>query len=181
MRVIDEALNGVVLLEPDIHRDERGSFFESYNKVEFDELTGKHVEFMQDNHSTSRKGVVRGIHYQIPKAQGKLVRCVDGTIWDVAVDLRRQSPTVGQWVGYELAADNQLLLWVPEGFGHGFSVLSSQAQVLYKTTATWDRSCERSIRWNDPTLAIDWRNADPAAVSVKDGIAPFFDEAVLFD
>lgn len=181
MRVIDEKLNGVVLLEPTVFSDERGSFFESYNRTVFEELTGFSGDFVQDNHSTSIEGVLRGIHYQLPRPQGKLVRCIAGEIWDVAVDLRQSSPTFKEWIGYRLDADNRRQMWIPVGFGHGFVVLSGTAQVLYQTTEQWDAKCDRSIAWDDSDLAIDWPIAGRPLMSDKDASAPTLDEVPLFD
>ena len=157
MKVIPTALPEVLILEPKVFGDDRGFFFESYNRQTFAADTGLDVEFVQDNHSRSAQGVLRGLHYQLVKPQGKLVRTVTGTVWDVAVDLRKSSPRFGQWVGVELSADNRRQLWVPPGFGHGFVVLSESADFLYKTTDYWFAEHERSVIWNDPELAIDWR------------------------
>lgn len=164
----------VLLLEPRVFGDDRGFFFESYNQRVFTEKAGSSVQFVQDNHSSSRQNVLRGLHYQIQQAQGKLVRVIVGTIYDVAVDLRRSSPTFGQWVGYELSAQNKRQLWVPAGFGHGFLVLSEQAEVLYKTTDYYAPEHERCIRWDDPDLAIAWPLAGEPILSAKDqGGVPF--------
>ena len=181
VRIIEEALNGLALLEPTVFSDERGVFYESYNRAVFEELTGFTGYFVQDNHSTSVEGVLRGIHYQLPKPQGKLVRCVAGEIWDVAVDLRRSSPTFKEWRGYRLDADNMRQMWIPIGFGHGFVVLSATAQVLYKTTELWDAQCDRAIAWDDADLAIDWPIDERPLVSEKDASAPTLDEVPLFD
>jgi dTDP-4-dehydrorhamnose 3,5-epimerase len=170
------ALNGPLLLTPRVFGDDRGFFFESWNQQTFNAVAGD-TAFVQDNHSRSSRGVLRGLHYQLPPhPQGKLVRCVAGEIFDVAVDIRRSSPTYGQWVGAVLSAENHQQLWVPAGFAHGFLTLSSQAEVLYKTTEFWNRACERAIRWDDPQLAIAWplealAGADPQ-LSDKDGAAP---------
>ena len=150
-----------LLLTPRVFRDERGFFFESWNQRTFAAALGMSVEkapvFVQDNHSRSSRGVLRGLHYQLPPhPQGKLVRCVLGDIFDVAVDIRRSSPTFGQWVGAVLSGDNQQQLWVPEGFAHGFLTLSEHAEVLYKTTDLWSKDCEGAIRWDDPQVAIAW-------------------------
>lgn len=179
MRVLDEALDGVYLLEPTVFDDERGSFYESYNKSTFADLTGFDGEFVQDNHSTSVRGVLRGIHYQLPNPQGKLVRCIEGRVWDVAVDLRRSSRTFKKWWGHELSAENRCQLWIPVGFGHGFVVLSERAQVLYRTTEFWDANADRAIRWNDPELSIDWPTANPI-LSSKDLEAPLLDDSNVF-
>lgn len=147
----------VMLIEPQVFGDARGFFFESFNQKAFNEATGTQHEFVQDNHSRSAKGVLRGLHYQIQQPQGKLVRVVRGAVFDVAVDIRKSSPTFGQWVGEELSEDNHRQLWVPPGFAHGFVVLSDMAEFLYKTTDYYAPQFERCIAWNDPSLAIDWR------------------------
>lgn len=146
----------VMIIEPKVFGDSRGFFFESFNRRIFHELTGVDANFVQDNHSRSGKGVLRGLHYQIKQAQGKLVRVVRGKVFDVAVDLRRSSPAFGKWVGVELSEENSRQLWIPPGFGHGFVVLSDSADFLYKTTDYWAPEHERSILWNDPDLGIDW-------------------------
>ncbi|CAM3364815.1 dTDP-4-dehydrorhamnose 3,5-epimerase [Bordetella sputigena] len=156
MKVIPTAIPEVVLIEPKVFGDDRGFFFESFNRRQFAEATGRDVDFVQDNHSRSVQGVLRGIHYQIQHAQGKLVRVVAGSVYDVAVDLRKSSPTFGQYVAEILNAENKRMLWVPEGFGHAFLVLSASAQFLYKTTDYYTPEAERCIAWDDPTLAIDW-------------------------
>ena len=173
-------VQGPLLLTPRVFGDERGFFFESWNQQAFNAAAGETC-FVQDNHSRSSRGVLRGLHYQLPPhPQGKLVRCVLGEIFDVAVDIRRSSPTFGQWVGAVLSADNKQQLWVPAGFAHGFLTLSEQAEVLYKTTDFWSRECERAIRWDDPALAIAWplealAGAEPQ-LSEKDGAAPLLAE-----
>lgn len=173
-------VQGTLLLTPRVFGDERGFFFESWNQQAFNAAAGD-TAFVQDNHSRSSRGVLRGLHYQLPPhPQGKLIRCVLGEIFDVAVDIRRSSPTFGQWVGAVLSADNKQQLWVPAGFAHGFLTLSEQAEVLYKTTDFWSRECERAIRWVDPALAIAWplealAGADPQ-LSEKDGAAPLLAE-----
>ena len=179
MKVVDTFLEVVFALEPDVHSDDRGTFYESYNKFEFLALTGYDGAFDQDNHSTSKYGVIRGIHYQFPNPQGKLVRCVEGKVWDVVVDLRESSPTLGQWAAFELSDQNMRLLWIPEGFGHGFAAMSPRAQLIYKTTAVWIAECDRTVRWNDPELAIGWPFGEEAIVSDKDRAAPPFNEALL--
>jgi len=158
----------VVLFEPKVFGDDRGFFFESFNQARFEEAVGRSVSFVQDNHSRSSKGVLRGLHYQIQQTQGKLVRVTAGTVFDVAVDLRKSSPTFGKWVGEILSAENKRQLWVPEGFGHGFVVLSDSAEFLYKTTDYYAPQYERSIAWNDPDLAIDWQFDGTPALSAKD-------------
>ncbi len=173
-------VQGPLLLTPRVFGDERGFFFESWNQQAFNAAAGD-TAFVQDNHSRSSRGVLRGLHYQLPPhPQGKLVRCVLGEIFDVAVDIRRSSPTFGQWVGAVLSADNKQQLWVPAGFAHGFLTLSEQAEVLYKTTDFWNRDCERAIRWDDPALAIAWpletlAGAEPQ-LSEKDAVAPLLAE-----
>jgi dTDP-4-dehydrorhamnose 3,5-epimerase len=174
------AVQGPLLLTPQVFADDRGFFYESWNLQRFAQVLQADGQalppaFVQDNHSRSCRGVLRGLHYQLaPHPQGKLVRCVAGEIWDVAVDLRQASPTFGAWVGARLSAANHQQLWVPAGFAHGFLTLSDQADVLYKTTDVWSRSCERAIRWNDPQLAIAWP-IDPHQVqlSTKDAEAPW--------
>jgi dTDP-4-dehydrorhamnose 3,5-epimerase len=165
-----------LLLTPRLFGDDRGFFFESWNQRTFESLAGPGA-FVQDNHSRSAKGVLRGLHYQLPpNPQGKLVRCVLGEIFDVAVDLRRSSPTFSHWVGARLSATNHQQLWVPAGFAHGFLTLSDQAEVLYKTSDYWSKECERAIRWDDPELAIGWPlaalGASTPQLSEKDGFAP---------
>ena len=150
------AIPDVVLIEPKVFGDARGFFLESFNQKAFDEATGTNYQFVQDNHSRSSRGVLRGLHYQIQQPQGKLVRVARGKVWDVAVDIRKGSPTFGQWVGVELSENNQHQLWVPPGFAHGFVVLSESADFLYKTTDYYSPQHERCIAWNDPALAITW-------------------------
>ncbi|MBP7544514.1 MAG: dTDP-4-dehydrorhamnose 3,5-epimerase [Acidovorax sp.] len=174
------AIPEVVLLAPKVFGDARGFFFESFNQAAFDQATGTRHAFVQDNHSRSSKGVLRGLHYQIQQPQGKLVRVVRGAVWDVAVDIRRSSPTFGQWVGAELSEDNQHQLWVPPGFAHGFVVLSESADFLYKTTDYYAPQHERCIAWNDPQLAIAWPDLGMAPVlSAKDAQGKLFAEAEL--
>lgn len=156
MNAQSTAIEGVFVLEPKVFGDARGFFMESYNRRAFREATGLDIDFAQDNHSRSRKGVLRGLHYQIQQPQGKLVRVTSGAVFDVAVDIRRGSPTFGRWVGVELSADNHRQLWVPPGMAHGFVVLSESADFLYKTTDYYAPQFERSIAWNDPTIGIDW-------------------------
>ena len=156
MKAIPTDLPGVLVLEPRVFGDERGFFFESYNRRAFREATGLDPDFVQDNHSRSARGVLRGLHYQVKRAQGKLVRVVAGEVWDAVVDLRRSSPTFGKWMGVTLSAANRRMLWVPEGFAHGFVVTSDAAEFLYKTTDYYAPEHERSLLWNDPALAIAW-------------------------
>ncbi|MFQ2011235.1 dTDP-4-dehydrorhamnose 3,5-epimerase [Aeromonas veronii] len=157
MNVIKTAIPDVLIFEPKVFGDERGFFFESFNNKWFEEAVGYPVTFVQDNHSKSSKGVLRGLHYQLPPhAQGKLVRCVAGEVFDVAVDIRKSSPTFGQWVGVHLSGENKRQLWIPEGFAHGFVTLSDTAEFLYKTTNYYVPQSEGSIRWNDPQVGIEW-------------------------
>jgi len=169
MKVITQAIPDVMIFEPRVFGDARGFFFESFNKKVFQEATGIQREFVQDNHSRSAKGVLRGLHYQIQQAQGKLVRVSEGAVFDVAVDLRQSSPTFGQWVGAVLSAENKRQMWVPEGFAHGFLVLSDHAEFLYKTTDYYAPQHERCLRWDDPTIAVEWplQNVTPV-MSEKD-------------
>ena len=181
MQTIATPLDGVLILEPKIFGDNRGFFFESFNARQFEDLTGTRTGFVQDNHSRSAKGVLRGLHYQVRQPQGKLVRVVAGEVFDVAVDLRKSSPTFGQWYGHQLSADNKLQLWIPAGFAHGFLVLSDSADFLYKTTDYWAPEHERCIAWNDPDLAIAWPldGAIPQ-VSAKDALGSTFANAEVF-
>ena len=164
----------VLVLQPQVFGDSRGFFFESFNARDFETATGLQVQFVQDNHSKSARGVLRGLHYQIEHAQGKLVRVTQGEVFDVAVDMRKNSPTFGQWVGCHLSADNAKQMWVPPGFAHGFLVLSETAEFLYKTTDYWYPKHERSLLWNDPALAIDWPlpdGIDAPVLAAKDAVA----------
>jgi len=170
MKVTTTPLSGVLLLEPRVFRDDRGFFLESYNETALSEL-GIRGPFVQDNHSYSRKNVLRGLHYQVePHPQGKLVRVIGGEIFDVAVDLRRGSPTFGKWHGARLSGENFKMLWIPTGFAHGFHVLSDSAHVLYKATDFYHPECERTLAWNDPDLAIDWDLNGEPIVSAKDAV-----------
>lgn len=171
----------VVLLEPKVFGDERGYFYESFNQRGFESAIGRSVQFVQDNHSYSAKGVLRGLHYQIKQTQGKLVRVVRGEVFDVAVDIRRSSKTYGKWVGVYLSAENKKQLWVPEGFAHGFVVLSETAEFLYKTTDYYASEHERSIRWDDPEIGITWPFSDEFTLSSKDRTAPLLKNAESFD
>lgn len=168
MKVVPTAIPEVLLLEPRVFGDERGFFLEPYNKRTFRQATGLDLEFVQDNHSRSRRGVLRGLHYQIRQPQGKLIRALAGRIFDVAVDLRRSSPTFGKWVGLELSADSMHVLWIPPGFAHGFAVLSEQADIIYKTTDYYAPEHERTVRWNDPQLGIAWPLSGEPLLSEKD-------------
>jgi dTDP-4-dehydrorhamnose 3,5-epimerase len=180
MRAIATSIPEVIILEPKVFGDERGFFYESFNAKAFEEATGVKREFVQDNHSRSARGVLRGLHYQLQQAQGKLVRVTVGEVFDVAVDLRRSSPTFGQWVGEILSAENKRQLWVPEGFAHGFVVLSDYAEFLYKTTDYYAPEHERSILWNDPDLAIEWPLQEAPQLSGKDQAGINFKDADLF-
>ncbi len=181
MKAIQTAIPDLLIIEPRVFGDDRGFFFESFNRRKFAELAGRDVDFVQDNHSRSAKNVLRGLHYQIQHPQAKLVRVVQGSVLDVAVDIRRSSPTFRQYVAVELSAENKLMLWIPEGFAHGFVVLSDTAEFLYKTTDYWYPEHERCIRWNDPTLAIDWQLQFAPALSGKDAQGKTLAEAELHD
>lgn len=182
MKATPTAIADVLRIEPKVFGDDRGFFFESFNQRAFREATGVDLDFVQDNHSKSARGVVRGLHYQIQHAQGKLVRVVAGEAFDVAVDIRRNSPTFGRWVGEILSADNKRQLWIPAGMAHGFVVLSETAELLYKTTDYWAPEHERCIAWNDPTLAIAWPALDtPPLLSGKDAKGAAFADAELFE
>ena len=168
MKAIPTTIPDVLIIEPQVFGDERGFFFESFNRCQFAELVGRDVHFVQDNHSRSAKGVLRGLHYQIQKPQGKLVRVVQGVVFDVAVDIRKSSPTFGQHVAVELSAENKRQLWIPEGFAHGFVVISETAEFLYKTTGYYAPEYERCIAWNDPAIGIQWPIQGKPALSAKD-------------
>ncbi|MCW5617749.1 MAG: dTDP-4-dehydrorhamnose 3,5-epimerase [Nitrosomonas sp.] len=174
------AIPDVYLLEPRVFGDTRGFFYESFNQRQFDQAIGRHVAFVQNNHSRSVKNVLRGLHYQIRQPQGKLVRVVAGEVYDVAIDLRGSSPTFGQWVGEILSAENKKQLWIPEGFAHGFVVLSDYAEFLYQTTDYWASEHERCIIWNDATLAIDWPIDGEPALSAKDAQGQPFKTAEVY-
>jgi dTDP-4-dehydrorhamnose 3,5-epimerase len=180
MNVISTAIPEVLLIEPKVFGDERGFFFESFNARKFAELTGVKTDFVQDNHSRSAKNVLRGLHYQIRQPQGKLVRVVVGEVFDVAVDVRKSSPTFGQWAGFTLSAENKRMAWVPPGFAHGFVVLSDYAEFLYKTTDYWSPEHERCILWNDPALAIDWPMQESPQLSAKDREGRLLADAEVF-
>ena len=183
MQVIPTAIPEVLILEPRVFGDDRGFFFESFNRRTFEEATGLRPAFVQDNHSRSQRGVLRGLHYQLPPmAQAKLVRCVAGEVFDVAVDIRKSSPTFGQWVGTCLSAENKRQLWIPEGFAHGFLTLSANAEFLYKTTNYYAPAYEQSIRWDDPTLGILWPETGGCpSLSGKDVQAPLWGQARLYE
>lgn len=180
MKAVPTAISDLLIIEPKVFGDQRGFFFESFNCRQFAELTGSDVNFVQDNHSRSVKNVLRGLHYQIQQPQGKLVRVVQGAVFDVAVDIRESSPTFGQHVGVELSAENKRMFWVPEGFAHGFVVLSDTAEFLYKTTDYWAPEFERSIAWNDPAIGIHWPIQDDPILSAKDQQAKLLAEAEHF-
>jgi dTDP-4-dehydrorhamnose 3,5-epimerase len=175
------AIPDVVMFEPRVFGDERGFFFESFSQRSFDQAVGRQVNFVQDNHSRSARNVLRGLHYQIKRPQGKLVRVIAGSVFDVAVDLRRSSATFGQWVGEVLSEENKKQLWVPEGFAHGFVVLSEFAESLYKTTDYYAPEHERCIAWDDPTLAIEWPASRMPTLSEKDARGTDFISAEMFD
>lgn len=170
MKVIETSLPGVLLLEPKVFGDERGFFMETYHVERFREI-GIDAAFVQDNHSRSARGVLRGLHFQEPKAQGKLVRCPRGAIFDVAVDIRRSSPHFGKWFGTELSEENKRMLWVPPGFAHGFCALTEIAELVYKCTELYDPNADRAVAWNDPAIGIEWPISDPQ-LSAKDAAAP---------
>ena len=183
MKVTPTHLPEVLVIEPRVFGDARGFFMESWNQRAFDDAVGTAVRFVQDNHSRSAQGVLRGLHYQLTQPQGKLVRVVSGRVFDVAVDLRKSSPRLGQWVGVELSADNQRQLWVPPGFAHGFLVLSEQADFLYKTTDYYQPSDERALAWDDPHVAVHWpldQLKGQPALSAKDQAAPRWEAAELY-
>ncbi|WP_042284276.1 dTDP-4-dehydrorhamnose 3,5-epimerase [Citrobacter sedlakii] len=173
MKVIKTELPDVIILEPTVYCDNRGFFFESFNQRTFEDAIGRSVNFVQDNHSKSHKGVLRGLHYQLnPHAQGKLVRCVAGEVFDVAVDLRKSSLTFGKWIGVHLSSENKRQLWIPEGFAHGFLVLSERAEFVYKTTNYYSPEAERSINYADPQINIKWPLNITFKLSPKDEVAP---------
>ncbi|TVT58096.1 MAG: dTDP-4-dehydrorhamnose 3,5-epimerase [Sedimenticola thiotaurini] len=179
MKVTETQIPNVKLIEPNVFEDKRGFFYESFNQKLFEDAVGLHASFVQDNHSKSTLGVLRGLHYQLsPKAQGKLVRVVNGEIFDVAVDIRKESPSYGKWVGAHLSAANKRQLWIPQGFAHGYLTLSQEADVLYKTTDYYSPEHERIIAWNDQVIAIDWPVSAPI-LSEKDASAGSFDMASL--
>jgi dTDP-4-dehydrorhamnose 3,5-epimerase len=168
VKIVNTTLPGVLIIEPQVFEDERGFFFESYNARRFEQLTGMRANFVQDNHSRSAKNVLRGLHYQIQQPQGKLMRVIEGEVLDVAVDIRRSSPTFGRWTSVVLSRANRRQVWIPEGYAHGFAVLSEFAEFIYKVTDYWAVEHERCIRWDDPQLAIDWQLQGPPRLSAKD-------------
>lgn len=181
LNIIPTSLPEVKIIEPKVFADARGFFFESFNAKEFAQALGVEVEFVQDNHSLSAKNVVRGLHYQLVRPQGKLVRVVSGEVFDVAVDIRKGSPTFGQWAGARLSAENKRQMWIPAGFAHGFAVLSEQAEFLYKTTDYWYAEHERCMLWNDPRIGIEWPLDGEPLLAAKDAAAPRLADAELPD
>jgi len=180
MQVTPTAIPDVLIIEPKVFGDTRGFFYESFNQTAFSQATGVNTPFVQDNHSRSSQGVLRGLHYQIQQPQGKLVRVVRGAVFDVAVDIRRSSPTFGRWVGVELSEDNHRQLWIPAGFAHGFLVLSDSAEFLYKTTDYYAPEFERCIAWNDTTIGIQWPLQNEPQLSAKDQAGVLLSQAELF-
>lgn len=180
MKIIPTAIPEVLIIEPEVHGDTRGFFYESFNEKKFAEKTGSETRFVQDNHSRSLRNVLRGLHYQLGRPQGKLVRVIAGEIYDVAVDLRQSSASFRQWIGVALSSENKRMLWIPEGFGHGFVVTSDAAEVLYKTTDYWVPGCERSIRWDDPSIDIRWPVDGRIVLSDKDREAPLIGDQEVF-
>lgn len=180
MQAIPTSIPDVLIIEPKVFGDARGFFYESYNQKKFEQLIGRTVDFVQDNHSRSAQHVLRGLHYQVKQTQGKLVRVTAGEVFDVAVDIRKSSPTFGKSVGVKLSAENKRMLWIPEGFAHGFVVLSENAEFLYKATDYWAPEHERCIVWNDAELAIDWPLDTPPLLSAKDAAGKSLREAELF-
>ena len=180
MKVVRTALSGVVVLEPRVFGDARGFFFESWNRRAFAEAIGGDVDFVQDNHSASERNVLRGLHYQVRQPQGKLVRVIAGEVYDVAVDLRRSSPTFGRWTAERLSADNRRVMWVPAGFAHGFLVTSERAEFLYKTTDYYAPEHERSLLWNDPALGIEWPLAGAPLLKPRDAAGTPLAEAETY-
>jgi len=182
MNIINTAIADIKIIEPKVFGDERGFFYESFSQRLFDEAVGHRVDFVQDNHSRSARGVLRGLHYQLPPfAQDKLVRCTFGEVFDVVVDIRRSSQTFGQWTGHILSAENKRQLWIPAGFAHGFVTLSEHAEFLYKTTQYYAPSHDRGILWNDPAIGIAWPDAGTLQLSGKDQVQPLLAAAELFD
>lgn len=180
MKITPTNIPDVKILEPQVYKDERGFFFESYNQKVLADEAGIHTHFVQDNHSRSTKDVLRGLHYQLEHPQSKLVRVIAGEVFDVAVDMRQSSPTFGQWAAATISADNRRMLWIPKGFAHGFLVLSNSAEVLYKTTDFYDPASEHCLRWDDPTAAIAWPLDNAPILSAKDEQGNFLSDAELF-
>jgi dTDP-4-dehydrorhamnose 3,5-epimerase len=181
MKVVATSLPGVLMIEPKVFGDDRGFFFESFNERVFREGTNLDVRFVQDNHSRSAKNVLRGLHYQLRQPQGKLVRCTFGEVFDVAVDLRRASPSFGKWVGFSLSAETKQMAWIPPGFGHGFVVVSEVAEFLYKTTHYWAPEFERTVIWNDPDVGIDWPLTAEPILAAKDRAGVRLRDAEVYD
>jgi dTDP-4-dehydrorhamnose 3,5-epimerase len=181
MHITQLSIPDILLIEPKVFGDARGFFFESFNQQQFETQLGAPVHFVQDNHSLSSKGVLRGLHYQVEKPQGKLVRVVQGAVFDVVVDIRKSSPTFGKWLGETLSADNKKQMWIPPGFAHGFITLSDTAEFLYKTTDYWYPALERCIRWDDPQIGIDWMLTSPPLISDKDKKGTAFSIAEYYD
>lgn len=181
MNIQTTKIPDLFIIEPKVFGDDRGFFYESFNQKKFEDAVGRPIDFVQDNHSYSKGGVLRGLHYQLQKPQGKLVRVVAGSVLDVAVDVRRSSAYFGQWVGVELSAENKRQFWIPEGFAHGFLVLSETAEFLYKTTDYYDQPSERCIKWDDPDLAIDWKTTKAPLLSDKDQLGVRLSNADLFE
>jgi len=181
MNIVETSLPGVLILEPRVFADERGFFLETYNQRVLAEKAGIEESFVQDNHSRSARNVLRGLHYQIKQAQGKLVRAISGSVMDVCVDIRRTSPSFARWVSVELSAENKRMVWIPRGFAHGFLVKTDYAEVLYKTTDYWAPAHERTIAWNDPDLAIDWQLSGVPILSAKDSAGVRLRDAEVFE
>jgi dTDP-4-dehydrorhamnose 3,5-epimerase len=182
MKVTPLSIPDLLLIEPEVFGDDRGFFFESFNQAQFEKVVNRKVNFVQDNHSRSAKGVLRGLHYQLPpKAQGKLVRVIQGEVFDVAVDLRKSSPTFGKWAGEILSADNKKQMWIPEGFAHGFVTLSDTSEFLYKTTDFYSKDHEKCIMWNDSKIGISWPLGIKFALSDKDKVGKSLFEIEIFD
>ena len=180
MKIIPTKIPDVIIIEPKVFNDSRGFFFESFNQHAFNEAVGEDIQFVQDNYSSSKKGVLRGLHYQLQQPQGKLVRAVRGVIFDVVVDLRKSSPTFSQWVGTELSEENRRQIWVPSGFAHGFLTLSENADCLYKTTAYYAPDCERILSWNDKSVGVKWPDVDKHIISLKDLNADLLEDLECF-
>jgi dTDP-4-dehydrorhamnose 3,5-epimerase len=178
MDIIETDLSGVLILQPRVFGDDRGFFMETYSEPLFARI-GITAPFVQDNHSRSAQNVVRGLHYQLPNSQGKLLRCVAGSLFDVAVDIRRGSPTFGRWTAVELSAENKRMVWIPPGLAHGFCVTSDWGELVYKCTTLWDQGSDRGIAWNDPDLGIEWPLRAEAVLSSKDRLAPRLRDATL--
>ena len=181
METATTPIPGLVIMVPDVYEDDRGFVYESFSQRAFEAATGERRRWLQDNHTFSRRGVLRGLHYLVGVPQGKIIRCVQGSVYDVAVDIRRSSPTFREWVGVELSEDNRRMLWVPEGFAHGFLVTGDSAEVVYKMTEHFEQEADRAIRWDDPDLAITWPIDEPPILSAKDAAAPFLADAQIYD